>query len=79
MAKKTLKRTKIETHEHQELVLGGMLYRATIKEVFVDSGKTKRILCKLDARTKQELYWQLDGALKGIYAVRKGERQPRSR
>jgi hypothetical protein len=66
-----MKRTKIETTERQELVLGGMRYFATIKEVFVDSGKTKRVLCKLDAGTKQELYWQLDGALKGICSMRK--------
>jgi hypothetical protein len=65
-----MKRTKIETTERQELVLGGMRYFATIKEIFVDSGKTKRVLCKLDAATKQELYWQLDGAMKGILAMR---------
>lgn len=65
------KRTKVETSERQELVLGGTRYFATIKEIFVDSGKTKRILCKLDAMSKQELYWQLEGALKGIATMRK--------
>jgi hypothetical protein len=73
------KRTKIETVESKQPVLGGFRYFATIKEVYVDSGKTKRIVCKLDAGDRPSLMWQLEGAMQAIMGMREPRQPERDR
>jgi hypothetical protein len=40
--------------------------RAIIRERYVDSGQTKRIVCKLDANDTESLMYQIEGAIASI-------------
>lgn len=64
---KTLKRTKVETEDKTErTALGAPRYVSIIKEIYVDSGKVKRILVKLDALDRESLQAQWTGAMAAI-------------
>lgn len=64
---KTAKRTKIE---YTQKALRNGLKTATIREIYVDSGRVKRIRCELSALEWPELRAQIQGAMAAIEAER---------
>lgn len=74
------KRTKLETEQGRTPIAKDVWhYHATVREVYVDSGKVRRILVKLDARDQQSLDAQLTGALAAILESRRAaeKQEPR--